>query len=133
MSGSFGDIVEDRGTQVTFSGRGQSAPIDVKTAWDPDRSKRQLIVSILKKKIPQFDIRIGGISSIDITKMGIDKAYAIGKIQELLKVSDDEILFVGDALYKGGNDAPVKKTDVDFIQEDGPEYTLELLKEYIAE
>lgn len=131
LSGSYGEILEDRGTQVTFSGRGQEAPIDVKTTWDPDRLKRGLIVSLLKKKIPEFDIRIGGISSIDVTKMGIDKAYAIGKIRKLLDVTDDEIMFVGDALYKGGNDAPVKKTDVDFIQPDDPSDTLELLKQYV--
>lgn len=131
LSGSYGEILEDRGTQVTFSGRGQEAPIDVKTAWDPDRLKRGLIVSLLKKKIPEFDVRIGGISSIDVTKLGIDKAYAIGKIRKLLNVTDDEIMFVGDALYKGGNDAPVKKTDVDFIQPDDPSDTLELLKQYI--
>ncbi len=131
LSGSYGEILEDRGTQVTFSGRGQEAPIDVKKAWDPDRLKRQMLVSLLKKKIPEFDIRIGGMSSIDVTKMGIDKAYAIGKIRNLLKVTDDEIMFVGDALYKGGNDAPVKKTDVDFIQPDDPSDTLELLKQYV--
>ncbi len=70
-------------------------------------------------------------TSIDVTRQGIDKAYAIGKIRQLLNVTDDQILFVGDALYKGGNDAAVKKTDVDFIQEDGPLATLELLKQYI--
>jgi phosphomannomutase len=131
LSGSFGDIVEDRGTQVTFSGRGQNAPIEVKSTWDPDMQKRQLLVSILKKKIPEFEIKLGGMSSIDITRQGIDKAYAIGKIRELLKVTDDEIFFVGDALYKGGNDAPVKKTGVDYIQEDGPSETLELLRKFV--
>jgi HAD superfamily hydrolase (TIGR01484 family) len=131
LSGSYGEILEDRGTQVTFSGRGQEAPADVKGAWDPDRLKRGLLVSLLKKKIPEFDIRIGGMSSVDVTKLGIDKAYAIGKIRKLLNVTDDEIMFIGDALYKGGNDAPVKKTDVDFIQPDDPSDTLELLKQYI--
>ncbi len=131
LSGSYGEILEDRGTQVTFSGRGQEAPADVKGAWDPDRLKRGLLVSLLKKKIPEFDIRIGGMSSIDVTKLGIDKAYAIGKIRKLLNVTDDEIMFIGDALYKGGNDAPVKKTDVDFIQPDDPSDTLEILKQYI--
>lgn len=131
LSGSFGDILEDRGTQVTFSGRGQEAPVDIKKTWDPEMHKRQLLVGILKKKIPEFDIKMGGMSSIDITRMGIDKAYAIGKIKDLLKVSDDEILFVGDALYKGGNDNAVKKTGVDYIQEDGPTDTIELLKQFV--
>ncbi len=131
LSGSYGEIVEDRGTQVTFSGRGQDAPTDVKSSWDPDRTKRQIIIGYLKKKIPEFEIKIGGISSIDITRQGIDKAYAIGKIRELLKVTDDDILFIGDALYDGGNDAPVKKTNVEYVQIKDPNATLELLKKYI--
>lgn len=132
LSGSYGEIIEDRGSQVTFSGRGQNAPIEIKEVWDKNQAKRRKIVEILKKKIPQFEITLGGSTSIDITKKGLDKAYAIGKIMDLLKVEDEEIIFVGDALYKGGNDEPVKKTEVDYIQEAGPDETLEFLKQYIT-
>lgn len=131
LSDHYGDILENRGTQVTFSGKGQNAPIEVKESWDPDRSKRQLIIDILKKKIPDFDIKLGGMTSIDITRQGVDKAYAIGKIKNLLNVGDEDILFIGDALYKGGNDASAKKTGVDYIQPDDPENTIDILKEYI--
>ncbi len=131
LSGPYGEIVEDRGSQITFSGRGQKAPIEVKEVWDKDQSKRKALIKILEVTIPEFDCRLGGISSIDITRKGIDKAYAIGKIKELLKVSDEEIIFVGDALYEGGNDEPVKGTGVDFIQEEGPNQTLELLSRYM--
>lgn len=131
LSEPYGDIIEDRGSQVTFSGRGQEAPIDVKEAWDPDQSKRKALVEALQKIIPEFEIRMGGTTSIDITKKGLDKAYAIGKIKGLLHVTDDDIIFVGDALYKGGNDAPVKKTDVDYIQEGGPDETVEFLRQYV--
>ncbi len=131
LSNPYGEIIEDRGSQVTFSGRGQEAPPDVKKAWDPDGIKRKSIVDIIKNQIPQFEIRVNSGSSIDITKKGIDKAYAIGRIKEILNVADDDVIFVGDALYKGGNDFPVKKTDVDYIQESGPDQTIEFLKQYI--
>ena len=131
LSHAYGEIIEDRGSQVTFSGRGQDAPISLKKTWDPDRTKRQAIVNIIKKRIPQFEIRVNATSSIDINKNGIDKAYAIGKIKEILHVTDDDIIFIGDALYAGGNDSAVKKTNVDFIQESGPEETMELLRHYI--
>lgn len=131
LSGNFGDLIEDRGTQITFSGKGQNAPISVKQTWDPDQKKRRLIIEKLAKKIPEFEVRLGGISSIDITKKGMDKAYAIKKIKELLKVGDEEIIFIGDALYKGGNDEPVKNTGVDYIQESGPNETIELLSRYM--
>jgi HAD superfamily hydrolase (TIGR01484 family) len=131
LSGAYGDLIEDRGTQVTFSGKGQNAPLSIKQTWDPDQIKRNKIIDILKKKLPEFEIRLGGSTSIDITRKGIDKAYAIGKIKELLKVGDEDIYYLGDALYKGGNDETIKKTGVDFIQEEGPSETIELLSRYM--
>lgn len=131
LTGAFGEVIEDRSSQITFSGCGQEAPLDVKKVWDPDQSKRQQVVEILKKKIPGFEIRIGGMTSVDVTRKGIDKAYAIQKIKDFMKVNDEDIIFIGDALYKGGNDASVKKTDVDFIQESGPSETIELLRQFI--
>ena len=128
---TFGDIVEDRGSQVTISGLGQAAPLNLKEKWDPNQAKRTKMIAVLKKQIPQFEIRMGGTTSIDITKKGLDKAYAIGKIKSLLKVKDDDIVYVGDALYKGGNDEAVKSTGVDFIQEDGPVDTLEYLSRFM--
>jgi phosphomannomutase len=128
----YGDLIEDRGSQVTFSGRGQNAPAGVKAVWDPYQEKRKILVELLKEKLKdKFEIRIGGATSIDITQKGIDKGYAIGKIKDLLKVTDDNIIFIGDALYKGGNDEAVKVTGVDFIQEDGPDQTLQLLSSYM--
>ena len=131
LSLAYGEIIEDRGSQITFSGCGQEAPVLVKKKWDPERTKREAIVFILRGKIPQFEIRVNSTSSIDITRKGIDKAYAIGKIKELLNVTDDDIIFMGDALYKGGNDWAVKKTAVDFIQESGPDQTIEFLRRYV--
>ena len=98
---------------------------------DKDQSKRKKIIEILNTKIPEFEVKLGGSTSIDITRKGVDKAYAIGKIKEILKVSDEDIIFIGDALYRGGNDEPVKGTGVDFIQEEGPNQTLELLSRYM--
>ena len=131
LSGAYGEVIEDRGSQITFSGCGQEAPVDEKKKWDPGGIKRQAIVLILKKRIPQFEIRINSTSSIDITRWGIDKAYAIAKIKKLLNVTDDDIIFVGDALYKGGNDSAIKKTGIDFIQESGPDQTIEFLGQYL--
>lgn len=131
LSNSYGDIIEDRGSQVTFSGCGQEAPVSVKELWDPDQAKRREIKDLLDKKIPEFEVRMGGMTSIDITRRGIDKAYAIQKIKEIMNVLDEDIIFVGDALYKGGNDSSVKKTNVDFIQENGPKETIELLRSFL--
>lgn len=131
LGDSYGEIIEDRGGQVTFSGRGQEAPLSVKELWDKDKTKRQEIVKILKEEIPEFEIKIGGSTSIDITPKGIDKAYAIGKILEVLNCSKEDIIFIGDALFSGGNDESVKRTGVLTISVSGPEETLNILDSYI--
>ena len=110
-----GEKVEDRGSQITFSGLGQAASLEAKLKWDPDRRKRDRLKALLDGMLPDFSVRIGGSTSIDITRRGIDKAYGIGKLAEAAGISFDEMLFIGDALYPGGNDAPVREMGVKTI------------------
>lgn len=108
----WGEQIEDRGSQVTFSGLGQQAPLDAKAAWDPDNEKRNNLKGLLENALPDFAVRIGGSTSIDITRPGIDKAYGIRKLAAISGFDLTEMLFVGDALYPGGNDAPVRDAGV---------------------
>jgi len=104
----YGELVEDRGAQFNFSalGLGQGAPIELKEAWDPDNKKRERMVETLKRILPDFSMRIGGTTSIEITKNGIDKAYGLRKLIKQTGVSKEKMLYVGDKLFKGGNDEP---------------------------
>jgi len=111
----WGDKIEDRGTQITFSGLGQQAPLDAKKAWDPDFAKRRKLQAILQKMLPDLSINVGGSTSIDITHQGIDKAYAIGRLSEHSGVAPEAILFLGDAIYPGGNDYPVRAAGIDTV------------------
>jgi phosphomannomutase len=128
----YGDIIEDRGSQITFSALGQNAPLLIKSAWDPARVKRDKIVGIMQQKIPRYDIRIGGTTSIDVTRRGVNKAYGIRKLEDYLKLPSEKIVFVGDKLMQGGNDYPARATGVDCIQVKGPEETMELIKRWLA-
>jgi hypothetical protein len=128
---SFGNILDDRETQVTFSALGQSAPLELKSKWDPDQMKRKVIRAHLEKLIPQFEVNIGGATSIDVTRKGIDKAYGIRKISEYLGYDIKEMLFVGDALFEGGNDYPVKRTGIECVQVSGPPETKAILQRMI--
>ena len=112
---SWGPKIEDRGTQLTFSGLGQDAPLAAKRAWDPDFAKRKLLQQRLGPRLPGFAVRVGGSTSVDITRIGVDKAYGLRKLAEASAVSIADMIFVGDALYEGGNDAPVKTTGVDTV------------------
>jgi len=128
----WGEAIEDRGSQITFSALGQQAPLEEKNKWDPDYAKRKKIKSILDTYIPEFSVRIGGSTSIDITKPGIDKAYGIGKLRDLLHISLKEMIYIGDALFPGGNDYPAQKAGVDCIPVKGPEETKQVIRTIIA-
>ena len=112
----WGEQIEDRGSQVTFSALGQEAPVSNKEAWDPDGAKKRKLRDYVAKEIPEFEVRVGGSTSIDVTKHGIDKAYGIKKLIALLGVAKKELVFVGDRLDKGGNDYPVKAMGVDCLK-----------------
>jgi HAD superfamily hydrolase (TIGR01484 family) len=111
----WGELIEDRGSQITFSALGQEAPVHAKEAWDPDGKKKHALRDLVAEKIPDFEVRAGGSTSIDITKLGIDKAYGMQKLMALADIGKEEILFVGDRLEEGGNDYPVKAMGIDSI------------------
>ncbi len=108
----WGEQAEDRGTQITFSALGQQAPGDAKSAWDPDQKKRQALKAILDKSLGDLSVRIGGSTSIDVTQHGVDKAYGLRHLSERTGVDLKDMMFVGDALYPGGNDAPARDAGV---------------------
>jgi phosphomannomutase len=111
----WGEIIEDRGSQITFSALGQQAPLVEKEKWDPDFAKRTKIKAVLDTYIPEFSVRMGGTTSIDVTKPGIDKAYGIRKLRDILGIAIEEMIFIGDAIFPGGNDYPAKEAGVDCI------------------
>lgn len=125
---TWGPILEDRGSQVTFSALGQAAPVEAKKAWDPDGSKRATLREAVAPHVPEFDVHAGGSTSIDITTRGIDKAYGITRLAEILDVPLGDILFVGDRLMPGGNDFPVIALGVQTHAVDGWEETLDFLR-----
>ncbi len=109
---TWGEIIEDRGSQITYSALGQQAPLEEKVKWDSDFSKRKKIKAILDTLIPEYSVRLGGATSIDVTKPGIDKAYGINKLRDILGIPLKEMIYVGDALFPGGNDYPAKQAGV---------------------
>ncbi len=116
---TWGPQIEDRGSQITFSGLGQQAPLDAKTAWDPDRRKRETMQAAAQKELPNLSINIGGSTSIDVTHKGVDKAYGMEKLAEHSGIAKAGMIFIGDAVYPGGNDWPVPdKAKVDTVAVD---------------
>ena len=129
---TWGMTIEDRGSQITYSALGQQAPIDVKKKWDPDFKKRKKIKAILDMSIPEFSVRLGGTTSVDVTRPGIDKAYGIYKLRDNLSISIDEMIFIGDALFPGGNDYPAKEAGVLSIKVRDPNESKRVIETIIA-
>lgn len=127
----FGDLVEDRGTQVTLSMFGQHAPIHIKEHADRDQAIRKRIVEKVAHLLPSYDLRIGGATSIDVTQKGLNKGYGINALKEHLGMSLDDMLFVGDAVYPGGNDYPAVEAGVEVVAVKNPNDTLGLIRSWV--
>jgi hypothetical protein len=129
---TWGETIEDRGSQITYSALGQQAPLDEKVKWDSDFAKRKKIKAVLDTLIPEFSVRLGGATSIDVTKPGIDKAYGIKKLRDILGIPLKEMIYVGDALFPGGNDYPAEQAGVVSIPVRGPNETKRVIEAIIA-
>lgn len=130
----YGRVIEDRGTQITFSAAGQKAPVAVKAAWwKKNDALRRRLAELLARKLPDLEVRVGGLTSIDVTPKGIDKAYGIRRIEKVLGVAVKDILFVGDAIFPGGNDYAVVRTGVDYVKIRGPEETKTVIQFLVGE
>jgi phosphomannomutase len=129
---TWGERIEDRGTQITYSALGQQAPLEAKETWDPDFAKRKAIQTILEGTLPNFSVRLGGTTSIDVTRPGIDKAYGIHKLRDVLHIPIQHMLYVGDAIFPGGNDYAALQAGVDCIAVRDPEDTKRVIETIIA-
>lgn len=124
----WGERIEDRGSQITFSALGQKAPIEQKRVWDPTGEKRAPLRAALIKRLPDFEVRTNATTSVDITKKGVNKAYGIRQLVELAGVAVSEMVYVGDALREGGNDSVVIDTGVHTHEVFGPDETAAFIR-----
>jgi len=127
-----GDIIEDRGSQITFSALGQKATPEDKYAWDPDGTKKAKLRDLAAQSLPGLEVRAGGSTSIDITREGIDKAYGMQKLIDAIDVTKEDILFFGDKLQEGGNDYPVKAMGIESLDVGEWEDTAHRLESILA-
>ncbi|MFB2582309.1 HAD-IIB family hydrolase [Herbiconiux sp. P15] len=130
---TWGPVLEDRGSQITFSALGQQAPIEAKSAWDPTGSKKESLRAAVASQLPDLEVRSGGSTSVDITREGIDKAYGMNRLAELTGIPLDDMLFVGDRLDEGGNDYPVKALGVECHAVEGWHETAAFVETFLSE
>ncbi|WHU56562.1 HAD-IIB family hydrolase [Trueperella pyogenes] len=129
---AWGEIIEDRGSQITFSALGQRAPLEAKKAWDPTGEKKEALRAAVARRLPRLEVRSGGSTSVDITRKGVDKAYGIAELEKESGIPIAEMLFIGDRLDEGGNDYPVKRLGISTHAVAGWEETADFVEGYVA-
>lgn len=136
---TYGKIIENRGSQVSWSALGQDVVkvlgkkgIALKNKWREENTPLKLkIAEHLRKHLPNLEVHAAGHTTIDITKKGIDKGYGLHQIEKYLKVKIKDMLFIGDAIFPGGNDYAVVKTGVDYKKVKDPEETKKIIRKLI--
>lgn len=108
----WGEVIEDRGAQITFSALGQHAPLALKEEWDPSGDKRKALCAAVGARLDGLEVRAGGSTSVDITEQGIDKAFGMRELSRHTAIPPERMLFFGDRLDEGGNDYPVRMVGV---------------------
>jgi hydroxymethylpyrimidine pyrophosphatase-like HAD family hydrolase len=128
----WGQVTQDRGSQITFSALGQEAPLAEKKEWDPDFAKRKRIKSLLDPLLKDFAVNLGGATSIDITRWGVDKAYGMAKLEDILHLRIGDMIYIGDAVFPGGNDYPAKQAGARCIRVRDPHETKRVIEAILA-
>lgn len=128
----IGQIIEDRDTQITFTPNGQLAPVELKLRFDPDRTKREKIKAMLEPKLPEVSILINGTSSIDILPKGFSKAVGLMRLLNKIGLNKSDVVFIGDAIFPGGNDYSVYEAGFETISVKGPEETELIIKDWVG-
>jgi hypothetical protein len=108
--------------------------VKLKEQWLQDNLEIKMqITKFMSKKLPNLEVRAAGFTSIDITRKGIDKSYGMRQIQKHLRIPIGRMLFVGDAIFPGGNDYAAVKTGVDYVPVKGPEQTKKLIRQILKQ
>lgn len=128
----IGKLIVDKGKQMSLSTLGADAPLSLKKPWDQDKEKRKKIIEDLKLKLPEFEILIGGNTTIDILPKGFNKGVGLKHLLEKFNYSISDMIFVGDAIFPGGNDYPAFEAGIESLKVSGPEETAKIIENFIA-
>ena len=137
---TYGKTLEDRESQMSYSFLGQDVVaqlgkkgVRMKEEWTRKNTPLKLnIARLLQKRLPELEVHAAGFTTIDITRPGIDKAYGVRQIEKYLHIPVKDMVFIGDALYPGGNDAAAKKTGIQTMAVSGPSDTIKIIKRILS-
>lgn len=106
------DLVENRGSQISYSLIGHHEDLEKKYAFDPGAKLRLDILErhaadVEKLKESGVEVKTGGTTTFDFFPWGKNKGYNVARLIEHCGWKKEECVYVGDALFPGGNDETV--------------------------
>jgi hydroxymethylpyrimidine pyrophosphatase-like HAD family hydrolase len=100
-------LVEDRHSQIAYSLIGFNQEITKKESFDPGGLRRAKLLVDHPLVSDSVEVKIAGTTTLDYFKKGHHKGKNIAKLIDLLGWERSECVYIGDQLYKGGNDEDV--------------------------
>ena len=129
----YGELIENRGAEIVFSIFGQEAPLELKKRWNKENpGVRAKMEEVLQKHLPDMEVKVAGLTSIDVTRKGVDKGYGLKQMEKYLNVPLEDMLFVGDDFAYEGNDEAALKTGVLCFEVKSVEDTKSLIKSLLS-
>lgn len=107
------DLVEDRGCSIAYSTIGHNEDVSKKESYDPDHGKRLTLIETFRPQVDALrdehgiEVRTGGTTCLDFFHAGKHKGYNIAEFLNVMQWDTHDCLYIGDALFPGGNDETV--------------------------
>ena len=98
----------------------------------PDFAKRKVIQHEKRARLRGLSINMGGATSIDITRDGVDKAYGLTQLRDASGIPLDAMMFIGDAIFPGGHDYAAKTPGLDTVSVRDPGETRAVIASIVA-
>lgn len=125
------DLISDRGSQIAYSLIGHNEDLDKKEAFDSNGERRRVLLEEHPLVSNTVEVRIGGTTTLDYIKKGRDKGFNVARLLEQKGWNKNECLYIGDALFPGGNDeAVVGVIDTQSVAD--PTETEKVIKEILS-
>ena len=125
------DLVQDRGCQIAFSLLGHNADLSRKRRFDPDGSRRQEILKRFPLISSRVEVKIGGTTTFDYFEKDKNKGANVRQMIEKMNWKPEDCVYVGDALFEGGNDESVKDI-IDTHEVNSPEDTISFINKQLT-
>ena len=106
------DIIDDRDSEIAYSLIGHHEDPAKKGAFDPKHEIRlgllnEFASDVRKLNESDIEVRSGGSTVLDFFSYGKNKGFNVAAFIDAMRWNKDDCIYIGDALFPGGNDESV--------------------------